>query len=636
MNNLERFRTLGVSECVIAALQRKGFESPTPIQELTIPLLLKGEKDVIGQAQTGTGKTAAFGIPVIDTISRGEGAPQALILAPTRELSIQIAEELNSLQGASRLRIAPFYGGQNILVQLDRLRDGMDIVIGTPGRIIDLMERGKLNFDHLKFAVLDEADEMLDMGFVDDIRKILSATPPDKRMLMFSATMPEEILSIAEEFMRPDYEIIRTKTESVSTDLTEQICYEVRRENKLEALSRILDMEPELYGMVFCRTKNDVDELTDHLLARGYAVDALHGDIAQAQRTRVINNFKARRFRVLIATDVAARGIDVNDLTHVINYSLPQSTEAYVHRIGRTGRAGKKGTAITFVTPSELGKLGRIRRGIHAEIRKKTLPGIQEVLEAKKQRFSEKLRRMIDEREHCPYLGFAEELLTLADHPAELLAAMLRLRFRNELLPESYVDLEQQPPKTGPERKGHARIRVAAGRDDGITVPQLLEMIFQKTGIKGSRLGRIDLKNDCSYLNANAGDADRIVKAFQGAAPEFTLVPGEEALPHFSAIAGPFRSAGCSRRCREALPHFSAIAGHRRKPSKPGRGASREMPRASRSSRGFRDGLLERLRRELDGEESSPLEPHTPDRKKFRKKSAGEFPFRKNARRKGF
>ncbi len=528
MNNLERFRTLGVSECVIAALQRKGFESPTPIQELTIPLLLKGEKDVIGQAQTGTGKTAAFGIPVIDTISRGEGAPQALILAPTRELSIQIAEELNSLQGASRLRIAPFYGGQNILVQLDRLRDGMDIVIGTPGRIIDLMERGKLNFDHLKFAVLDEADEMLDMGFVDDIRKILSATPPDKRMLMFSATMPEEILSIAEEFMRPDYEIIRTKTESVSTDLTEQICYEVRRENKLEALSRILDMEPELYGMVFCRTKNDVDELTDHLLARGYAVDALHGDIAQTQRTRVINNFKARRFRVLIATDVAARGIDVNDLTHVINYSLPQSTEAYVHRIGRTGRAGKKGTAITFVTPSELGKLGRIRRGIHAEIRKKTLPGIQEVLEAKKQRFSEKLRRMIDEREHCPYLGFAEELLTLADHPAELLAAMLRLRFRNELLPESYVDLEQQPPKTGPERKGHARIRVAAGRDDGITVPQLLEMIFQKTGIKGSRLGRIDLKNDCSYLNANAGDADRIVKAFQGAAPEFTLVPGEE------------------------------------------------------------------------------------------------------------
>lgn len=607
MNNLESFRNLGVSECVIAALQKKGFESPSPIQELTIPLLLKGKKDVIGQAQTGTGKTAAFGIPIIDTISRGDGNPQALILSPTRELGIQIAEELNSLQGTARLRIAPFYGGQNILVQLDRLRDGIDIVIGTPGRVIDLMERKKLNFDQLKFAVLDEADEMLDMGFLDDIRKILSATPAEKRMLMFSATMPEEILSIAEQFMRPDYEIIRTKTESVSTDLTEQIFYEVRREDKLEALSRILDMEPDLYGMVFCKTKNDVDELTDSLIARGYAVDALHGDIAQTQRTRVINNFKARRFRLLIATDVAARGIDVNDLTHVINYSIPQSTEAYVHRIGRTGRAGKKGTAITFVTPSEFGKISRIRREIRAEIRKKDLPGIEEVLEAKKQRFSEAVRKMIDERDHCPYLGFAEELLTLVDHPAEILAAMLRMRFRNELLPESYVDLNRKTRRENPDKKGHARIRISAGRDDGLTVPQLLEMIFDRTRIKGSRLGRIDLKNDCTYLNANPEDAKRILDSFHGMTPEFVLVPEEEGLPNFEAIP---------KRGRKFSRHRDHASGEKR------------------PSRSFRDGFLENLHRELSGEERHHLEPHTPDRKKFRSKSGGEFSFRRSGRRK--
>ena len=607
MNNLESFRNLGVSECVIAALQKKGFESPSPIRELTIPLLLKGEKDVIGQAQTGTGKTAAFGIPIIDTISRGDGNPQALILSPTRELSIQIAEELNSLQGAARLRIAPFYGGQNILVQLNRLRDGIDIVIGTPGRVIDLMERKKLNFDQLKFAVLDEADEMLDMGFLDDIKQILSATPAGKRMLMFSATMPEEILAIAEQFMRPDYEIVRTRTESVSTDLTEQIYYEVRRENKLEALSRILDMEPDLYGMVFCKTKTDVDELTDRLLARGYAVDALHGDIAQAQRTRVINNFKARRFRVLIATDVAARGIDVNDLTHVINYSIPQSTEAYVHRIGRTGRAGKKGTAVTFVTPSENSKIGRIRREIHAEIRKKTLPGIEEVLEAKKQRFSETVRRMIDERSHCPYLGFAEELLTLVDHPAEILAAMLRLRFKNELLPESYVDLSSTLQRENPDGRGHVRIRVSAGRDDGLTVPQLLELIFERTKIKGSRLGRIDLKNDCSYLNANPDDARRILDSFQGMSPEFTLVPEEEGLPNFAAI--PKRNRKFSKRDR--------------------------VPGPGRPSRSFRDEFFENLRKERNGEENRHhLEPHTPDRKKFRSKSGSQFSFRKSGRQK--
>ena len=515
MNNLEKFRALGISKCVIAALQQKGFEEPSPIQELTIPLLLKGEKDVIGQAQTGTGKTAAFGIPIIDTITRGSGNPQALILSPTRELSIQIAEELNSLKGASPLRIAPFYGGQFIGVQLKKLEEGIDIVIGTPGRIIDLMERGKLVLDELQFAVLDEADEMLDMGFVDDIKQILAATPGDKRMLMFSATMPKEILAIAEQFMRPDYEIIRTRTESVSTDLTEQIYYEIRRENKLEAISRIIDMEDDLYAMVFCKTRSDVDDLTENLTMRGYTVDALHGDIAQAQRTRVINGFKARRFRLLIATDVAARGIDVNDLTHVINYSIPQSTEAYVHRIGRTGRAGKRGIAITFVTPGEMRQLGRIRREIRAEIRKGSMPTVEQVLESKKQRFAAQARRMIDEHEHCAYLGFAEELLTLCDHPAEMLAAILRMRFKNELLPESYVDLTPKKENVNPDRKGNSRVRFGIGKEDGVSVPEILDFIFDKTKIKSFQLGRIDCGAHETFVNATPEDAKRIVDSFR-------------------------------------------------------------------------------------------------------------------------
>ncbi|MGE4565661.1 MAG: DEAD/DEAH box helicase, partial [Victivallaceae bacterium] len=262
MSDLDNFRKLGISEITLEALRRKGFEEPSPIQEQTIPRLLAGEKDIIGQAQTGTGKTAAFGIPILETVERGDGSPGALILSPTRELSIQIAEELNSLKGTRPLRIAALYGGQNIEIQLQRLRDGIDIVIGTPGRVIDLIERGKLRLDKLQFTVLDEADEMLNMGFIEDIERILADTPQDKRMLMFSATMPPEILAIAKRFMR-EYEVIRTIRNDDAPELTEQIYFEVRRENKLEALSRIIDMEEDIYAMVFCRTRNDVDELTE-------------------------------------------------------------------------------------------------------------------------------------------------------------------------------------------------------------------------------------------------------------------------------------------------------------------------------------------------------------------------------------
>ena len=595
MNNLEAFRALGISECVLAALQQKGFEEPSPIQKLTIPLLLRGERDVIGQAQTGTGKTAAFGIPVIDTITRGDGTPRALILAPTRELSLQIAEELDSLKGASPLRIAPFYGGQFIGIQLKKLEEGVDVVIGTPGRIIDLMERGRLPLDNLRFAVLDEADEMLDMGFVDDIRRILSETPAEKRMLMFSATMPEEILAIAEEFMRPDYEILRVRPEKSAPVLTDQLWYEVRREHKLEALSRIIDLEEELYAMVFCKTKTDVDELAENLSARGFSVGALHGDLAQTQRTKVINSFKAKKFRLLVATDVAARGIDVNDLTHVINYSIPQSAEAYIHRIGRTGRAGRRGTAVTFVSPGESRRFERIRRETGAGIRKADLPSVEQLLNAKKQRFAAQIRSVAEAHDHAPYLGFAEELLTLCDHPAEVLAAMLRIRFGRELLPESWSDLSPEKKKRGNAAgKGCARIRFAIGKDDGVFVSEILELIFERTGIKSSRLGRIVCDARETFVSAAPEDAERIVDAFRG--ESFEVSPADSSGEEMFFRNGGHRFVRRSRTGRQEV---------RRSGQKESRTKSRPE---------FRD---------------RHLESHRADRKNFRKRAPGRDRIRK-------
>ena len=506
MTDLAEFRALGISETFLEALRLKGFEEPTPIQEQTIPLLLSGERDLIGQAQTGTGKTAAFGLPILETLPGGARDPGALILSPTRELCLQTAQELNSLKGTRELKVLPLYGGQAIEIQLRGLHAGLDIAVGTPGRIQDLIDRGALNLGALRFAVLDEADEMLNMGFIEEIESILAHTPREKRMLMFSATMPEPILKIAEKFMRPGYGIVRTEPERLAVDLTDQIYYEVRREDRLEALSRLIDMEDRLFAMVFCRTRNDVDDLTENLNARGYAVEALHGDIAQAQRTRVINRFKAQKFRILIATDVAARGIDVSGLTHVINYSIPLSTEAYVHRIGRTGRAGKRGTALTFVSPSELRQLSRIRREANVEIRKGTLPSPSEVVCARRRRAAEKIAAVIAGEEGLQeYLPVAESLLAAgsagenagsagenagsagenagsaaiggecsanpesgaaAVAPGLVLAALLRLHYGDSLLEKGCAPLSSEK-KRGRPRFGEERERGGKKEDAG-------------------------------------------------------------------------------------------------------------------------------------------------------------------------
>ena len=552
MSKLESFAALGVAEYLLDALVEKGFQEPTDIQKLAIPLLLSGEKDIIGQALTGTGKTAAFGLPILQELERSD-APAALILAPTRELSIQIAGELESLQGSKALRIATIYGGQAIPIQLGVLKKGADIIVGTPGRVMDLYRRKALQLDNLKFAVLDEADEMLDMGFVDDIREILALTNPDKRMLMFSATMPKEIMAIAAEFMRPEFEIARAAVNATNTELTEQICHEVKREDKIDALARVIESLPDIYALVFCRTRADVDEVTEKLSALKYHVEALHGEISQAQRLRVIESFKKRKFPVLIATDVAARGIDVNDLNCVINYSMPQNPETYIHRIGRTGRAGKHGIAITFVTPREQRKMQQIATAIKTDIVKRALPSESEIIEAKKNLIADDIAKLTaDESAVSGYLNFAEQLCSCADHPAQVVAALLKLHFGDKL--------NRIPGLTKPEMK---KLLLFAGRVHGLTLPVLLQTISEEAGIRGGALGKIIIKADKTFIEASPKDADKILAVFRDD-PElrFKLDDGRDEKRKKERREKPERPAGTkpSRRERREQEKFAKKA----------------------------------------------------------------------------
>ncbi|PLW80096.1 RNA helicase [Candidatus Woesearchaeota archaeon] len=393
-NNLSGFRKLGLSEETIKALSEKGYIEPTEIQEKAIPLLLKKEKDILGQSQTGTGKTASFALPIIEKVKGGKGV-KALILTPTRELAVQITKEFESF--SKKLKTITVYGGAPIMRQIEKLEAGVDIVVGTPGRVIDLIKQKKLIITNIDYCVLDEADEMLNMGFVEDIELILKKTPKDKQMMLFSATMPKEILKIAKNFMK-DYETIKVKKAEITVDLIDQIYYDINSRDRFEALRRIVDATKDFHGIIFCKTRVDVNELSAKLLNANYPAGALHGEITQSEREKILDQFKKRKLTILIATDVAARGIDVNDLTHVVNYSLPQSPELYVHRIGRTGRAGKKGVAITFLVPSERRKLRLLERVNNCTLEKRELPKISDVLEMKKIHLEEKLAKLINDK----------------------------------------------------------------------------------------------------------------------------------------------------------------------------------------------------------------------------------------------
>ncbi len=450
------FGDLGLSADILEALKKKGFENPTPVQEQTIPLLLSGEKDIIAQAQTGTGKTASFGLPIIERITPGLGKVQAIVLAPTRELASQVAEELESLTAKRDIRILPVYGGQGMDTQLRLLKKGVDIIVATPGRAIDHLKRKTLKLDDVKFVVLDEADEMLNMGFVEDIETILSHVPEERRMLLFSATMPPPIMRLAKKFMG-GYDKVKVASKQQSAANVEQIFYEMYEKDKLRALRRLIDTEAEFYALVFCRTRAGSDRLAAKLSGMDLDVEALHGDVTQAQRERILAKFKRGHSTILVATDVAARGIDINDLTHVINFDMPDSSEAYVHRIGRTGRAGKTGKAISFVAPGEFRKIRNIMEVTKTTIQKAYLPSGQSVIEAKRNAMKAKVFAAAEEEAPQEFHTLAKEILD-SGKPKQLLASLLKMHFGGSMHPNAYPEImEPERRSAAPSRRGFDR-----------------------------------------------------------------------------------------------------------------------------------------------------------------------------------
>ena len=506
---MSSFDNLGLSIETLKILKHRGFEVPTTIQEKTIPKILTETKDIIGQAQTGTGKTAAFGLPILELLSEKSFDIQVLVLTPTRELAIQVAEEISSFKGKKRLSIVPIYGGQAIGLQFRSLKKGVDIVVGTPGRVLDHIKRKTIKLDKISYLVLDEADEMLNMGFQEEINAILEQTNKTKRTLLFSATMPGEILKIAKKYMG-DYDIIKVTDGNLTNKLTDQIYFEVSRSDRFEALCRIIDMEEDFFGLVFCRTKVEVDTISSHLMERGYDADGLHGDMSQAHREKILGKFKKKVVNILVATDVAARGIDVQDLTHVINFSLPHGPEAYVHRIGRTGRAGKEGIAVTFITSSEYRKLQYIIKVAKTDIRKEHLPKVKDVIKSKLNRIKSSLENIIKTDINEKFIELSRDLLAKND-PEEILAALLQHSFGGEIDTKSYSNINE----TVIDKNGKTRLFVTQGQKDGLTRKKLIQFIEGKTNIRGDKIEDIKILDKFSFVTLPFNEAETVLAAFK-------------------------------------------------------------------------------------------------------------------------
>ena len=514
MTDKIKFEHLGLSKRVLDAVYKKGFEEPSPIQALVIPVMLRNDTNIIAQAQTGTGKTAAFGLPLIEMINPHERSVQTLIITPTRELAIQVCEEINSLKGDSGIQAIPIYGGQSIDQQLRRLKKGVHIVVGTPGRVIDHIKRKTLNLKNIKYLILDEADEMLNMGFIEDMEEIMKHTNPQKRTFLFSATMPSRIKALASKYMG-DYEFITVEKQPLTTGLTEQIYYEVKAGDKFEALCRIIDIEEDFYGLVFCRTKNDVDDVVSHLVERGYDADAIHGDISQSQREKTLDKFRKKRINILVATDVAARGIDVSNLTHVINYALPHDPESYVNRIGRTGRAGKQGTAITFITPSEYRRLMFIQRIAKTDIKKSRVPNVKDIIKAKKNKINEDIIAINSEEIDSTYYNWAKKLLD-NNNPTQILAKLLNYSFDDKLNPGLYSEIKDLSDKNRKiELEGRTRLFVALGKKDKISPSKLVKFIIQNTGVRNSAIDQVGVYDNFSFITVPFKEAEIILSIFQ-------------------------------------------------------------------------------------------------------------------------
>jgi ATP-dependent RNA helicase DeaD len=535
------FAELGLSPGMLQAVGEMGFEEPSPIQTLAIPPLMAG-KDIVGQAQTGTGKTAAFGIPLLEKVRPSLAGPQALILCPTRELTIQVAEELGRLAGGKDgVFVLPVYGGQPVERQLRSLERGPQVIVGTPGRLLDHLGRGSLALNRVRAAVLDEADEMLDMGFYDDIKAILEHLPADCQKILFSATMPEPILELAGHFLH-NPEILKVIPKVLTVPSVEQVFYEVRPHRKLDALCRVLDSQGFRKALVFCATKRGVDDVAAHLQARGYQADGLHGDLAQAQRDRVMGRFRQGSVEILVATDVAARGIDVDDVDAVINHDIPHDVENYVHRIGRTGRAGRPGRAFTFVAAREQYRLREIMRYTRARIKESRLPTLDDVAALKTGRLLEEVRAVMEAGALERYAALVEDFLEGEATSMGMAAALLRILLRRELGPGEGREEKKDPDADGPlprraggrplapprdirregrggarafaARRQTARVRLSfnVGRRLKVAPGDLVGAITGETGIPGRSIGAVEIHDNLSFVDVPAKLADGIIE----------------------------------------------------------------------------------------------------------------------------
>ena len=529
-----RFEDLGVDERILRAVTEMGFEEATPIQAKAIPEVMTGQ-DIIGQAQTGTGKTASFGIPMLQKVDPKNKHVQAIVLCPTRELAIQSADEIRKLAKFMHgIKVLPIYGGQDIVKQIRSLKTGVQVLIGTPGRVMDHMRRHTIKLDDLKIVVLDEADEMLNMGFREDIETILSQTPEERQTLLFSATMPQPIMEIARTYQK-NAKIVKVVKRELTVANIEQYYYEVRPKNKEEVLSRLLDIYNPALSVVFCNTKRQVDELVEGLKGRGYFAEGLHGDLKQEQRDRVRRAFRTGRTDILVATDVAARGIDVDDVEAVFNYDVPQDDEYYVHRIGRTGRAGREGKAFNLVVGKEVYKLREIQRYCKTRIIPQAIPSLDDVTSIKADKILDQVGEVLQDSDLSKVIDIVEKRVLEEDYTTlDLAAALLKMMMGEEgeeLLEENrplreLEDLEDESRRSRGGRNGRgsrgrnedvARLFINIGKNQGIRPGDILGAIAGESGMPGRMVGSIDMFDNYTFVEVPREHADVVLQAMRGA-----------------------------------------------------------------------------------------------------------------------
>ena len=506
-----KFDELNIDERILRAIEDMGFEETSPIQTQAIPAVCEGI-DVVGQAQTGTGKTAAYTIPMLMKIDPQIKKPQAIVLCPTRELAVQVAEEIRKLaKYMSDIKVLPVYGGQEIVRQIKSLKTGVQIIVGTPGRVMDHMRRKTVKLDNINMVILDEADEMLDMGFREDMETILTETPEDRQTVMFSATMPKAIMDIARNFQK-DARIIKVVRKELTVSNIEQFYYEVRPKNKTEVLCRLIDIYNPRLSVVFCNTKRQVDELISELKGRGYFADGIHGDMKQQQRDRVMDDFRSGKVDILIATDVAARGIDVDDVDMVFNYDIPQDEEYYVHRIGRTGRAGRSGMALSFISGKEVYKLKDIERYCKTKILAKPVPSLDDVKNTKLDNMFDKIRQTIEEGGLTDMVNLVEEHVNQEEYTSmDMAAALLKMLIGDTLDREDEV--EEFHFDTDKDDSRMVRLFINIGKKDKIKPANILGAIAGESGMPGKLVGAIDMMDNYTFVDVPAIHAEKILKA---------------------------------------------------------------------------------------------------------------------------